>query len=161
MRHLMLREQLHQFRDRLLAGEFRNPLVHQTTMVAPLLDGVEARIPDPVLHAQRLADAFPEAVRQAGDDDRSVLRRKDAVRHEVGMLRALRLRIFAGEERQLRQIAEHADQPVEQADIDQASATGDAALVQRREDADRTIDPADQVAQRNAQLCRRADRARH
>jgi len=53
------------------------------------------------LQAQGVADPDPEAVGQAGDDHRSIDRRKDAVRGQIGMLRSLRDRILAGEECEL------------------------------------------------------------
>src|SRR6266702_3957275 len=70
------------------------------------------------------------------------------------MLGALGLRIRAGKKSQLRQVSEHAEHAIEQADIDQASASGYAALVQSRQYAHRAIDPTHQVAQRNPKFGR-------
>ena len=64
------------------------------------------------------------------------------------MLRSLRHRILPGEEAELRQIAEQADHPVHQADVDQPAAPGGMALMQGGEDGDRPVDAADQIAQR-------------
>ena len=72
------------------------------------------------------------------------------------MLRSLRLWILTGEERQLRKVTQHAEHPVEQADIDQTSTAGDTALMQRRQNGHRSIDPADQVAERDSQFHGRA-----
>jgi hypothetical protein len=77
---------------------------------------------------------------------------KNAVGHEVGMLGAARLRVLPGEKSQLCKVAEHADQPIEQADIDQTAAAGPAALVQRGQNAHGAVDPAHQVAQGNPEL---------
>src|SRR3546814_4370114 len=70
------------------------------------------------------------------------------------MLRALRLRVLASEERELREITEQAEHAVEQTDIDQTTAAGDAALVERAENADRSEDAADQIAHRQTELGR-------
>ena len=132
----------------------RDPFIHQPAIATPLLDGVEPGIANPILHSQSPADALPEAVHQTGDNDRPVLRGKYAVWNQTGMFRSLGLRIVAREERQLREIAKQAHQPVEQADVNQTSAPRDAALIQRCHDAHRAIDSADQVPQRNPQFDR-------
>src|SRR3546814_5909530 len=73
-----------------------------------------------------------------------ILGRERAVRHQVRMLRALRLRVLASEERELREITEQAEHAVEQTDIDQTTAAGDAALVERAENADRSEDRSEE-----------------
>src|SRR3546814_19599910 len=70
------------------------------------------------------------------------------------MLRALRLRGRASEERERREITGQAEHAVEQTDIDQTTAAGDAALVERAENADRSEDAADQIAHRPTELGR-------
>src|SRR5437764_10285753 len=70
------------------------------------------------------------------------------------MARPHRLRVVAGDESELREIAEHADQAVMQADIDEPPAPGLCPLVQCGEDRHRPKYPADHVAQRNAELHR-------
>src|SRR5204862_6902967 len=57
-------------------------------------------------------------------------------------------------EGELGEIAEHADQAVIEADVDEAAAPGPGALVQRGEDRHRPENPADHVAQGNAELDR-------
>jgi len=63
-------------------------------------------------------------------------------------------RVPAGEEGELGEIAEHANEAVVQADIDEAAAPGPGALVQRGEDRHRPEHAANHVAQRDAELHR-------
>src|SRR5947208_13102772 len=70
------------------------------------------------------------------------------------MARPHRLWVLAGDEGELREIAEHADQAVMQADIDEPPAPGLRPLVQCGEDRHRPKYPADHVAQRYAELHR-------
>src|ERR1700730_2350613 len=158
MRNLVLREQIHELVYGLLAGDPGYTLIHSAANVAALHQRIEPGIFDPVVHSQGPANVGPEAVGQAGDDDGPILGGKYAVGNKVRMLGSLGLRICAGEKRQLRQVGEHADHPIEQADINQAPASGYTALVQGRQYGHRAIDPTHQVAQRNPQFRRWAVR---
>ena len=147
--HFERGEDRHELIDGVFAGEGGDDLVDLGARIAALFERVVTRIGGQVLAADRLADPPPEPRRQAGDHDGAplpaigMLGRENAIRHEVGMLRALAHRIRAGEEGELGDVAEHADQPVHQADVDEASPAGALALVQRGEDADGSVDPAD------------------
>src|SRR5690606_25014873 len=122
--------------------------------LAALLNRIVARVGRQLRATQGLADPAPEAVGQAGHDDRSVLGRESAVRHEIRVLGALRLRVLATEPGQLGNVAEHADQSVHQAYVDVAALAGRVPLVQRGKDGDGAVDAADEIAERNSELRR-------
>src|SRR5205823_10665992 len=61
---------------------------------------------------------------------------------------------LAGNKRELREIAEHANEAVIKADVDEAAMAGLAALVQRGEDRHRAEHAADHIAEREAELDR-------
>src|SRR4051812_10483349 len=70
------------------------------------------------------------------------------------MARPHRPGVLAGDEGELREIAEHADQAVMEADVYETAMAGLRALVQGGEDRHRPENAADHVAQRDAELDR-------
>ena len=168
MRNFVRGEAGDQIGDAVSRGIAADQRIDLVAVIAALLDRIVARIVGALGPLDRRADFGPERIGQARHHDRAVRRGKDAVGHEVGVLRPGPHRVRAGEVRKLRVVAEQPDQPIHQADIDQPSAPCSVAFVQRRQDRDRAIDPAHQITERNAQLGRHvarlaihAERTRH
>ena len=154
VRHIGRGEPLFPFGDGARFGDVRDQPVEFVAVVAPQGRRQKARIIRELRPFDRLAQLAPEALGQDGDNDRAVRRRKAAIGHDVGVARPHRFRVLAGDESELRKIAEHADEAVMKADIDEPPGSGLRALVQRGEDRHRPEHAADHIAERNAELHR-------
>ena len=136
------RERLGEQRDQLLA------------MSHAILVRREPRVGGPIRMPDHLARAEEQPVVRRGDDERAIGGVERLVRADVRVRRAHRPRDHAAEQMVGRLVHHRGRAGIEQRHADVSPATGPLALVQRREDADRHLEPGDDVEESDARLHR-------